>query len=107
MDKRPLQPNTLLGKVIEKENRFMKVVTKFGIIDTWVACAPNRLQITEDMNELLDISDKCIFLDHRLYNSIRLEFCRVVKHLNQKPSEGSVKVWQERLLRVRNTGDIK
>ena len=32
----------------------MKIVTKFGIINTWIACAPNRLQITEDMNVLLD-----------------------------------------------------
>ena len=45
------------------------------------------------------------FLDYRLYNSIRLEFCRVVKHLNQKPSEGSVNVWQKPLLCVRNTDD--
>ena len=52
-------------------------------------------------------SDKCIFLDYRLYNSIRLEFCRVVKHLNKKPSEASVNVWQKPLLRVRNTDDIK
>ena len=54
MDKSPLQPNPIVGKVIETENRFMKVLTTFGIIDTWIACAPNRLQITEDMNELLD-----------------------------------------------------
>ena len=52
MDKSPLHPNTLLGKVIEKEHGFMKVVTKFGIIDTWLA--PNRLQITEDMNVPVD-----------------------------------------------------
>ena len=53
MDKSPLPPNTLLGKVIEKEHGFMKVVTKFGIINTWIARAPNRLQIAEDMNVLL------------------------------------------------------
>ena len=53
MEKSPLQPNTLLGKVIEKEHGFMKVVTKFGIINTWIACTANRLQITEDMNVLL------------------------------------------------------
>ena len=29
--KSPLHPNTFLGKVIEKEHGFMKVVTKFGI----------------------------------------------------------------------------
>ena len=49
---RPLHPHTLLGKVIEKEHGFMKLVTKFGIIDTWIA--PNRLQITDDMNVSLD-----------------------------------------------------
>lgn len=54
MDKSPLQPNTLLGKISEKEHGFMKVVTKFRIINTWVASAPHRLQITEDMNVLLD-----------------------------------------------------
>ena len=54
MDKSPLQPNTLLGKVIEKEHGFMTVVTKFGIINTWIACTPNRLQITKAMNVLLD-----------------------------------------------------
>ena len=54
MDKSPLQPNTPLGKVSEKEHGFMKVVTKIGIITTWIACAPNRPQITEDMNVLLD-----------------------------------------------------
>ena len=52
VDKSPIHPNTLLGKVIEKEHGFMKVVTKFEIIDTWIA--PNRLQITEDMNVSLD-----------------------------------------------------
>ena len=48
VEKSPLHPNALLGKVIEREHGFMKVVTKFGIIDTWIA--PNRLQITEDIN---------------------------------------------------------
>ena len=50
MDKSPLQPNALLDKVIEKELEFMQVVTKFGIVNTWIACVPNRLQFTEDMN---------------------------------------------------------
>ena len=51
-DKSPLHPNTLVGKVIEKEHGFMKVATKLGIIDTWIAL--NRLKITEDMNVSLD-----------------------------------------------------
>ena len=37
----------------------MKVVTKFGIIDTWIA--PNCLQITEDMNVLLDTTKTLSF----------------------------------------------
>ena len=43
VDKGPLHPITRLGKVIKKEHGFMKVVTKFGIIniDTWIA--PNRV----------------------------------------------------------------
>ena len=49
-----IQPSTLLSKVIETEQGFMKFVTKFGIINTWIECTPNRLQITEDMNVLLD-----------------------------------------------------
>ena len=52
VDKSPLQPNALLDKVIEKEREFMQVVTKFGIINTWIACVPNKLQITEDMNAI-------------------------------------------------------
>ena len=52
VDKSPLHPNTLLSKVIEKKHAFMKVVTKFGIIDTLLAT--NRLQITEDLNVSLD-----------------------------------------------------
>ena len=59
VDKSPLHPNTLLRKVIEKEHGFMKVVTQFGIIDTWIA--PNRLQITEDMNVSLDTTETISF----------------------------------------------
>lgn len=54
VDKHPLHPNTLLGNVIEVDHESVKVVTKFGILDTWIA--PNRLPviITEDMNVSLD-----------------------------------------------------
>ena len=37
----------------------MKVVTKFGIIDTWIATI--RLQITEDMNVSLDTTKTISF----------------------------------------------
>ena len=91
MDKSPFQPNTLLGKVIEKENRFMKVVTKFGIMDTWIACAPNRLQIPEDMNELIGTTKTISFnavckkvrtkTTKGQYSPVRLELARLVSSL--------------------------
>ena len=59
VDQSPIYPSAILGKVIEKEHGFMKVVNKFGILDTWIA--PNRLQITEDMNVSLDTSKTISF----------------------------------------------
>ena len=54
--KQILQQNPQLSKVIDAENGYVKVVTKFGILDTCIA--PNRLQITQDMNVSLDTSKR-------------------------------------------------
>lgn len=49
----------LLAKIVELNERYAKVVTKFGVINTWIA--PNRLEITKKLKIPLDYKSSISF----------------------------------------------
>lgn len=59
----PLHPNVLLGKVIEVQESYSKVVTKFGVISTYISS--NRLNkrtetsVQFDYNNTITFSSAC------------------------------------------------
>lgn len=61
VDKTPLHPNTLLGKIIsiEPANGYAQVVTEFGVIDTQIS--PSRLHKSQNTGIALDYSKHITF----------------------------------------------
>ena len=55
----PLHPNVLLGKVIEVQESYSKVVTKFGVISTYIST--NRLNKCTETSVQFDYSNTIIF----------------------------------------------
>ena len=59
----PLHPNVLLGKVIEVQESYSKVVTKFGVISTYIStnrlnkCTETSVQF--DYNNTITFSSAC------------------------------------------------
>ena len=59
VDKTPMHPNVLLGKIFAIENKYAKVVTKFGIIKTLIS--PNRLEKIDKVKIELDTKKEITF----------------------------------------------
>ena len=55
----PLHPNVILGKIINMENDYAKVVTTFGIISTYIST--NRLNKCTRTNVLFDYTKEIPF----------------------------------------------
>ena len=59
----PLHPNVLLGKVTELENNYAKIVTKFGIISTYISTSRlnkyTQTNVTFDYTKHITISSAC------------------------------------------------
>lgn len=55
----PLHPNVILGKIICMENDYAKVVTKFGVISTYIST--NRLNKCTRTNIVFDFSKEIPF----------------------------------------------
>ena len=55
----PLHPNVILGKIISMENDYAKVVTKFGVISTYIS--RNRLNKCTRTNIVFDFSKEIPF----------------------------------------------
>ena len=55
----PLHPNALIGKVLQVENNYTKVVTRHGIISTFIST--NRLNKCTATNNVFDYSKEIAF----------------------------------------------
>ena len=55
----PLHPNVILGKILSMENDYAKVVTKFGVISTYIST--NRLNKCTRTNIVFDFSKEIPF----------------------------------------------
>ena len=55
----PLHPNIILGKILSMENDYAKVVTKFGVISTYIST--NRLNKCTRTNIVFDFSKEIPF----------------------------------------------
>ena len=65
----PLHPNVLLGKVMELENNYAKIVTKFGIISTYISTSRlnkcTQTNITFDYTKHITFSSACKMAVHQ------------------------------------------
>ena len=65
----PLHPNVLLGKVMELENNYAKIVTKFGIISTHISTSRlnkcTQTNITFDYTKHITFSSACKMAVHQ------------------------------------------
>lgn len=55
----PFHPNVLIGKIIEVENDYAKIVTKFGKVQTFIST--NRLNKCTETNMTFDYTNEITF----------------------------------------------